>query len=234
MIFRATKGVTESPKALHHNAAAETQAKIVSHRHPPPRKGTRQGRFVYTPKDSLNQSKHYSSSLLPRDSALERSAADSSGGLQVQQQSGSQFVYYGRQSTTQPTTTKKESTDELPEITSHAPESKPPTGYPSTTCTVAKDTLVSDSQASCSLSGSSDSRKRKRTVSAHGSRQLTKRPRRCALHVYTCSCEVLELMHVDVLACFLFLFASSQHSSVLKSSRYVWLAKSISHKYKSR
>ena len=195
MIFRATKGVTESPKALHHNAAAETQAKIISHRHPPPRKGTRQGRFVYTPKDSLNKSKHCCSSLLPKGSALERSAAGSSGGHQVkQQQSGSQFVYYGRQSTTQPTIVNKESKDEglsskPPEITSHAPESKSATGYPSSTCTAAKDALVSDSQASCSLSGNSDSRKRKRTVSAHGSRQLTKRPRRCALHVYTCSCE---------------------------------------------
>ena len=193
MIFRATKGVTESPKALHHNAAAETQAKIISHRHPPPRKGTRQGRFVYTPKDSLNKSKHCCSSLLPKGSALERSAAGSSGGQQVkQQQSGSQFVYYGRQSTTQPTIVNKESKDEglsskPPEITSHAPESKSATGYP--TCTAAKDALVSDSQASCSVSGNSDSRKRKRTVSAHGSKQLTKRPRRCALHVYTCSCE---------------------------------------------
>ena len=51
---------------------------------------------------------------------------------------------------------------------------------------------------------------------------------------FMCIHVVVKLMHVDVLACFLFLFTSSQHSSVLKSSRYVWLAKSISHKYKSR
>ena len=51
---------------------------------------------------------------------------------------------------------------------------------------------------------------------------------------FMCIHVVVKLMHVDILACFLFLFASSQHSSVLKSSRYVWLAKSISHKYKTR
>lgn len=188
---------------------------------------------MYTPKHSLNKSKHYSvNSLLAKNSAPERSSVYSSGGHQVQPQSGSQFVYYGRQSTTQPTITIKESTNEglsskPPKITSHAPESKSLTGYPSTTCTVEKNTLVSDGQASCSLSACSDSRKRKRTMSAHASRQLTKRPRRCALYVY-------KYWHVDIHAWLLFLFASSQHSSVLKSSRYVWLAKSISHKYKLR
>lgn len=163
---------------------------------------------MYTPKHSLNKSKHYNvNSLLAKNSAPERSSVYSSGGHQAQKQSGSQFVYYGRQSTTQPTITIKEPKNEdlsskPPKITSHAPESKSPTGYPSTTCTVAKNNLVSDSQASCSLSGCSDSRKRKRTMSARASRQLTKRPRRCALYVY-------KYWHVDIHALLLFLLLAS-------------------------
>lgn len=210
MIFRTTTNFTtskepKSPKVLHHNAAAGIQSKMHAYRHPTVRQATGPGRFVYKPKQSLplplNNSKHWESSAPivaapPQVRTSKPSEADylgktgTSGGSTISvgnkhklQQSSSQFSvhYCTDQSSKKMSTSEGTSSKLLNSVSTNPPESKVPASSSSASSVTSTKRRNPDGSLSCNHCGDSDSRKRKRTLSA--SRLLTnaaKKPRRWA------------------------------------------------------